>query len=161
MGSRCGSGLKAHVAGLTPASQCLPGCWLAWDWWTRRLQNCQLNWFGQDGTVGPQRVVLQIAARACVYFLGGVCRWRQFLLLQPPALLLGPGVLEPDLDHLEWQPQLCSDGFALQCVGVGVHLIARLQDGQLQARKVCARSAAGGVMEDAGFGRFWNPVWGN
>lgn len=73
----------------------------------------------------------------------------QFLLLQPPAFLLGAGILEPDLHHLEWQPQLRPYCFTFQRVRVGARLIARLQDGQLQTGQVCARPAGGGVVQEA------------
>lgn len=64
-------------------------------------------------------------------------------MLQPPALLLGSGVLEPDLHHLERQVELGADCLALHGVGVGAGLVAGLQDGQLQAGQVCAWPAAG------------------
>lgn len=54
-----------------------------------------------------------------------------FLLLQPPALLLGSGVLEPDLHHLEWQVELSADGLTLHGIRVGTGLITGLQNGQL------------------------------
>lgn len=48
----------------------------------------------------------------------------QFLLLQPPAFLLGAGILEPDLHHLEWQPQLRPYRLTLHRVRVSARLIA-------------------------------------
>lgn len=54
-----------------------------------------------------------------------------FLLLQPPALLLGSGVLKPDLHHLEWQVELSADCLTLHGVRVGTGLVTRLQNGQL------------------------------
>lgn len=72
VGSGCRAGLKAHVAGFAPAPQCLPASRLARSWGDRGLQDRQLDRLGQDGTVGSERVVLQVAARAHINLLGGL-----------------------------------------------------------------------------------------
>lgn len=129
VGPCCSPGFKGDVAGITAACQGLLWRRLAGHWGSWRFGNCQLNRFGQDGTIGFESVVLQVACWAHVHL--PTWKRRHFLLLQPPALLLGSGVLEPDLHHLEWQAELCADRLALHGIRVSAGLVTGLQNGQL------------------------------
>lgn len=64
-------------------------------------------------------------------------------MLQPPALLLGSGVLEPNLHHLERQVELGADRLTLHGIRVGAGLVTGLQNGQLEAGQVCSWPTAG------------------
>lgn len=63
---RRGPGFKGDVAGVAAAGQGLLWHWLASHWGSWRFGDRQLNGFGQDGTIGFESVVLQVASWAHV-----------------------------------------------------------------------------------------------
>lgn len=73
----CSPGFKFDPTGVALASQSLTACCLADGIWWSWFHNCQLYRFGQDGTVGSESIVLQVATRAEIYLLGRVngIRW--------------------------------------------------------------------------------------
>lgn len=62
VGPRCGPRFKGDVAGVATARQSLLWHWLAGHWGSWRFSDCQLNRFGQDGAIGFESVVLQVAS---------------------------------------------------------------------------------------------------